>query len=282
MHRNRWEVPGRLDPPVSSISMGYAFDNETAVRRVETDLWTAHVSDQWSIGANPNGGYLAAIVLRAMQQLGPHSSPISVTSHFLRPGTGNAQALVRTELLRSGRSVTTARGTLEQGGKSRVEVIAAFGHLSASPEGDEIDIACPEIAPPEECVPRDGAKQGVELPLMNRIEMLLPPGTEVGGSGRAESIGWIRLSDGREPDPLVAMLFTDAFPPSIFGKLGLVGWVPTIEMTIHIRRRPAPGWMLGQFRTTDLSDKRLVEDGLLWDSEGRLVAQIRQIGMLLT
>jgi len=47
-----------------------------------------------------------------------------------------------------------------------------------------------------------------------------------------------------------------------------------------VRRRPAPGWVLGQFRTTDLADGRMIEDGWLWDSEGRLVAQSRQLALL--
>jgi acyl-CoA thioesterase len=56
--------------------------------------------------------------------------------------------------------------------------------------------------------------------------------------------------------------------------------VPTIELTVHVRRRPAPGWMLGQFRTLDLIDGRLIEDGVLWDSAGNLVAQSRQLALV--
>ena len=92
--------------------------------------------------------------------------------------------------------------------------------------------------------------------------------------------GWIRFRDGRAPDTLAALLFADAFPPSVFGLLGMVGWVPTVELTVHVRRRPAPGWMLGQFRTHDLSDGRMIEDGALWDSQGQLVVQSRQLGLV--
>ncbi|MFN5883661.1 MAG: thioesterase family protein, partial [Burkholderiales bacterium] len=70
------------------------------------------------------------------------------------------------------------------------------------------------------------------------------------------------------------------FPPSVFGLLGAVGWVPTVELTVHVRRRPAPGWMLGQFRTLDLSDGRMIEDGWVWDSQGQLVVQSRQLALV--
>jgi acyl-CoA thioesterase len=38
--------------------------------------------------------------------------------------------------------------------------------------------------------------------------------------------------------------------------------------------------MLAQFRTVDLADGRLIEDGLLWDARGRLVAQSRQLALV--
>ena len=72
----------------------------------------------------------------------------------------------------------------------------------------------------------------------------------------------------------------DAFPPAVFGLLGPVGWVPTIELTVHLRRRPSPGWLLGEFWSEDLSDGRVLEDGALWDASGHLVAQSRQLALV--
>ena len=56
--------------------------------------------------------------------------------------------------------------------------------------------------------------------------------------------------------------------PRSFGRLGRVGWVPTIELTVHVRRRPGPGWVMGRFRCDDLDGGRMVEDGALWDGDG--------------
>ena len=62
---------------------------------------------------------------------------------------------------------------------------------------------------------------------------------------------------------------------------GFSGWVPTIELTVHVRKRPAPGWIQARFECDDLSDGRLVESGTLWDSTGAVVARSRQLGLLL-
>ena len=63
--------------------------------------------------------------------------------------------------------------------------------------------------------------------------------------------------------------------------MGSVGWVPTIELTVHVRRRPAPGWVLARFECDDLAGGRMIETGSLWDSSGALVARSRQLGLLL-
>ena len=77
-------------------------------------------------------------------------------------------------------------------------------------------------------------------------------------------------------------LFCDAFPPSLFALYGYIGWVPTLELTVQIRRKPAAGWILATFETDDLHNGLFIETGTLWDSAGQLVARSRQLAMLLT
>jgi acyl-CoA thioesterase len=139
----------------------------------------------------------------------------------------------------------------------------------------------PTIPSPEQCVVRSPDEQGVPLPILDRLDIRLHPDeANAGKAGRAQVTGWIRFADGRAPDAAALLLFADAYPPSVFGLLGAVGWVPTVELTVHVRRRPAPGWILGQFRTEDLADGRMIESGVLWDSTGQVVAQARQLALV--
>lgn len=264
-----------------------AFDDETAVVPIDGDVgaYAAELTTEWDIGDTANGGYALSPVLRALTDVTGRPDPLSVTTHFLRPVQGGGPARIATEIVRQGRSVTVARGTLHHAGSERLVVTAVLGDLSdPAPPGVDQSLAppAPPIPPPDECLGRSGAIQGVELPILGRLDIRLPPARMVpGGSDDAVSEGWIRLGDGAEPDVAALVLFADAFPPSLLSKIGRVGWVPTLELTVHVRRRPCAGWVRARFECDDLAGGRMVESGSLWDAEGRLVARSRQLGLLL-
>ena len=259
------------------------FDAETAVEPLGEGRWATRLSADWNIGDNANGGYALTSVLRAMRSLVPHPDPVSVTTHFLRPGQGDTDAEVTAEVVRSGRTVSTLRGSLWQEGKQRLEVMAAFSDLSAGAGGGpEISEPPPTIPGVGDCVHRGSLEQGVELPILSRVDVHVHPDhAPAGGSDRALIDGWIRFSDGAVPSTLALPFFADALPPSLYPLLGYIGWVPTIELTVHVRRVPASGWLQVRQESHDLHNGRMIESGSLWDSSGALVATARQLGLLL-
>lgn len=87
---------------------------------------------------------------------------------------------------------------------------------------------------------------------------------------------WFGLADGRDADPFSLLLAVDALPPTAF-ELGIMGWAPTIELTVHVRCRPAPGPLRVAITTRNLIGGFLEEDAEVWDSADRLVAQSRQL-----
>ena len=267
------------------------FDVDTRVVPIEPAFddprgaaaFSGQVQPAWNIGANPNGGYLLALAAQALRQCTPtHPDALSITVHYLRPGLSGQPCRIDTQLLRSGRTLSTVRATLVQDGSARLELLAAMGDLgepgAAAPV---LTMMCPDMPPPDACPARSAPAQGVELPILQRLDVRLHPDDAVpGAAGRARLRGWIRFTDARAPDALACLLMADAFPPAVFGLLGMVGWVPTIELTVHVRRRPVPGWLLGRFESHDLSDGRMLEDGALWDAAGNLVVQSRQLALV--
>ncbi|MCC5858456.1 MAG: thioesterase family protein [Ectothiorhodospiraceae bacterium] len=262
----------------------WQFDMETAVVEHSSGRYRTHLHPAWNIGDKPNGGYAAASLIRAMAQLAGREDPVTVTTHYLRPGVAGQDAEIRTELVRSGRRTVNTAASLHQDGKERLRCLAAFGDLSDAADAGRPTLSLPpvQLAPPEHCHTRSGEDQGIDLPINSRLELRMAPEyAEPGAAGRAEIAGWVRFLDGRPTDAAALPLFADAFPPAVFSLLGRVGWVPTLELTVQVRRRPAPGWIAARFHTQDLHNGLLVEDGELWDETGALVARSRQLAMLL-
>lgn len=290
----RAAVSGALTVFTSGLWGGYTagmtqwqYDNETAVTEVAPGHWSTRLSSAWNIDTNPNGGYASAPGLRAMGQVVGQPAPVSVTTYYLRPGLGDQPGDIYTECVRSGRRTATAAASLYQDGKERLRMMAAFADPDVQSNGSapsSLSIPAVELPPPEQCRSRtDMAQgQGVDLPITSRLEIRIDPSlSDPGEAGRAEVAGWVRFADQRPPDAASLVLLADAFPPSVFGLFGRVGWVPTVELTVHVRRAPVSGWIAARFRTQDLANGMLIEDGELWDESGALVARSRQLALLL-
>jgi acyl-CoA thioesterase len=54
----------------------------------------------------------------------------------------------------------------------------------------------------------------------------------------------------------------------------------TIELTVHVRARPAPGWLACRSYTRFVTGGYHEEDFEVWDSAGTLVAQSRQLALI--
>ena len=129
----------------------YQFEAETAVEQQAEHRYRAMVHGAWNIGGNPNGGYLVAIAMAALRDCVPHPDPVSVTTHYLRPGVADAECEVVTEVIRIGRTLSTARALLRQEDKDRLVVIAAFSDLD-QPAGVDtsLTLSAPPLPPPDD------------------------------------------------------------------------------------------------------------------------------------
>jgi acyl-CoA thioesterase len=261
-------------------------DAETSVREIGDGQYTTRLDAAWNIGANPNGGYALLAALRASLDIAVHPDPLSLTVHFVRPATADRDADVTARIVRAGRTTTNVTATMTQDGTPRLVVHAVLGDLTAaSPAADGADLAPapPELPSPDQCVDRRELDQGVDLPILSRLDVRVRPEPVVADrSGAAVVEGWVRFADGTPPQTQWLPLFADAFPPALQTRMGAVGWVPTIELTVHVRRRPVAGWVLARFECDDIHNGRMIESGTLWDSAGAVVARSRQLGLVLT
>jgi len=261
------------------------FDRATAVAALGAGAWAGTVDGGWFAGRGPNGGYLAAIVLRAMvAELGdPSREPRSLTCHYLRPpAAGEVRIDVTVE--RAGRATSTLTARVSQNDRPCVLGVAAFGVDVAAPAA--YTTAPPEVPPPDAVAPVDNSGSG--LSIVSRFEARPAVGAPMfAGAREAVTGGWLRFADARATDAIALAMFADAWWPSPWVRLREPVPAPTMDLTVHFRApRAAAALAAGEpvltvFRSTTAADGFFEEDGEVWTTDGKLVAQSRQLALLL-
>jgi acyl-CoA thioesterase len=260
------------------------FEQATAVTALGRGAYVARIDPGWDIAGNANGGYLMALAARAIAaEVG--RPPLSLTAHFVAPGrVGPCE--IDVDVVRAGRRTATAIARVRAGGGDLLAVVGTFG--DQQPGGPTVvDAAPPDLPPREQCVrsspPVETSGFGDRTDAWVRPE---DAGFRVGRpSGSAEIAGWFAFA-GSDPvaepiDVIALMLVADAFAPVCFNRAEFpVGWAPTLELTVHVRGVPAPGWLRCRFSSRFLQAGMFEEDGEVWDSTGRLVALSRQLALI--
>ncbi|MEO8093095.1 MAG: hypothetical protein ABI726_10355, partial [bacterium] len=177
----------------------------------------------------------------------------------------------------------SASARLEQGGKLIGIALAAYSKPWESPAFDQAPM--PEVEPPGERVAATtDFRQGGPPPFSARLTMQRRFGdAPFSGSTSGEVGGWLGLIEQRPLDAAAVAVLADAWFPAPWPRLRALAPAPTIDLTVHFRAPlPLPdSLLLGRFRNRVVRDGFFEEDGELWAPDGTLVAQSRQLGLLL-
>ena len=275
------------------------FDREIAVtgRADQPGAYDAELGEGWRIGGGVNGGLLLALAGHALRrELGPepptayrrHPDPLAISAYYLTPGVPGPAERAHVRSCGAGAAVSTGQVSLLQGdgagGDGRAgAVLATYGDLASRGRRRQRPPPRRRSSPAGRVrLGRPGAAASFlkHASLLERLDLRLDPATTgwaVGKpSGNGVIRGWLRMADGREPDPLMLLLAVDALPPVAF-ELGLPGWTPTLELTAHVRAGPRRAGCGSTSRAAPSRAGYLEEDAEVWDSEGRLVALSRQL-----
>ena len=181
-------------------------------------MFAAEVSPDWRAGRGPHGGYLAAMLLRALIETvaDPARTPRSLTIHYARaPDPGPVS--IHTVIERAGRSLSTLSARMERDGSLIALALAAFSVPWSAPEIAELEM--PDVAPPD-AGREAGTLRSLGAPPFTRHIVLQPRASAPAPSAALalpmEIGGWLGLAEPRPIDALSLAFFSDALfsPPS--------------------------------------------------------------------
>ena len=269
------------------------FDQDTTIEPVGDGRYIVNINTGWWIIRGPNGGYLAAILAKAAADaVADANRPLrSLNIHFLRPPE-EGPAEVQTVIERAGRTLTTVSVRLMQNGK--LQALATAAHAVPRETGGFVHAQMPDVRPPEEYEERPPPPDR-DLPPLNaryeqRFAIGVMPFSEEKLTREARSGGWIRLKEPRVWDAAEIAAISDAWPPAVFTSNEMpptAGGVPTVDLTVHILAPEAlanlapDAFVLVDFRTRAVQGGYFEEDGEIWSAGGTLLAQARQLGVVL-
>jgi acyl-CoA thioesterase len=280
MQRNHLSQRGAVRPEAAYVGNVHDFDADTSITEEAPGRYRGTVTERWNIGAVPNGGYVMSLGMRALGQALGAPDPLTVTGHFLRPAIPG-DVWIETEVVKQGRRYATGMARIIQNEREILRLLATYGDVTAH-SGPTRVAGSPPLVP--DAGAGAEARSGQGLPaIAERFDLRFAKETvewlDGSQTGNAEIRGAVRFKDRRAPDTLSLGLFADAFPPPVFAIVPPT-WLPTLELTLHVRARPKSEWLHAVFRTRFLINGFLEEDGEIWDETGQLVALSRQLAMV--
>ncbi len=260
------------------------FEKSAAVEPVGEGRYRAVIDGTWDGPVAPNGGVLAAIMVRAAEaELGsqaPAARTISV--QFLEaPAHGPVEIAV--EILRAGKRVSVCDVRMRDANRLIAQMTLV---CSASRAAQRSLARGVPPAPHFEAVERfeAGGVPGAP-PLFSQVERRpIFGGAVFSGAAEAVSGGWMALRDDDAPlDAARLCALCDLWLPAIFAWLTAPAGAPTLQLTVYLRSTEPPvrGPVLARFETRNIQEGHFEERGELWSSEGTLLAESQQLALLI-
>lgn len=237
----------------------------------------AELSPNWAVWG-PNGGYLAAIALRAAMARSRCERPASFQCHFLAVGDF-APVDIRVTKLGGGKRAESLHVDVLQGEKNLLT--ATVWMIDDGLDGYEHDFGeAPNVARPEELAPFHELADNYDewFPIWRSMEGRPLHWDE--GPGHPISQTWLRFTDtpilDREADAVRQLFWLDY--PGWNATIAAHQWpfpyiAPNLDLTVQFHRfAPEVEWMLADGYVPLASDGLVGCVSRLWSEDGQLLA----------
>ena len=265
------------------------FENSIAIDRLDENLFSMTPSKDYFVGNTPHGGYLTAVMQKAISLSMPHPHLINSNTLYL-DRTEPREISIKVEKIRESRGSSVGQVSLIQDDKLRCMMTGICSDFHYMNGVNDLETHPPKIFNEE----RDSF---ISLNFDNKEEDITPSfikqtqcdiaikhawwlKNEADLGDEARCSGFISMGD-EIPDQFVLSFYSDFFPPVVMNKYGPLGWVPTLSLTTNIRQLPTTSELFMDVKAKDLNKGFFEQDCQIWDLNKNLVATSRQLTRIL-
>lgn len=247
------------------------------------------VTRDWYVFAGPNGGWIAATMLRALRLTVDDAArlPRTLTVDYISPPQEGAYE-IKTWRMREGKSLSFVRAEMWQGDRLNVSAVATFSTDYKSPINIPHE-AAPFATPFADCTDLEG-KLPVHQQFILRPAFSAKPferGTQTVGGG------WTKLKQPPlEMNGEMLAAISDCWPPALFSVMSADQFnqsrgLPTIELSVYFIQPEIYSALdvseplLAHFHAPENIHGFFTEEGTIWSADGKLLARSRQFAISL-
>ena len=266
------------------------FQAALTLNKVSENTFSFTPDPRYFVGNTPHGGYLLALMNKAMTQVIPHPSAINSNVYYL-DRTESESAELHVEVFRTSKGSSMGQVKLVQNNKITCLYSALCSDFEYMKGYSGLKTPLPEIM---KTVKRDDFKvmhyenlgSGSTPAFIQQLNMSVHPDhawweREISSDvAEARCSAYLEL-EGGIADTFVLSYLADILPPVVQNKYGPLGWIPTLALTCNIRQLPQTNLLFIDGLAKDISNGYFEQDCYIWDMNGNLVATSRQLAKIL-
>lgn len=265
------------------------FENSIIIDKSDENIFSMTPSKDYFVGNTPHGGYLTAVMQKALSLSMPHPHVINSNTLYL-DRTEPKEISIHVDKVRESRGSSVGRVSLIQDEKLRCMMTGICSDFNYMNGVNDLETPPPNIFNEKRdlfiSLNFDNKQEGftpsfikqTKCDIAKKHAWWLKNENELGDEARCTGF----ISMGEEiPDQFVLSFYSDFFPPVVMNKYGPLGWVPTLSLTTNIRQLPTTSELFMDVIAKDLNKGFFEQDCQIWDLNKNLVATSRQLTRIL-
>ena len=222
------------------------FENSIIIDKSDENIFSMTPSKDYFVGNTPHGGYLTAVMQKALSLSMPHPHVINSNTLYL-DRTEPKEISIHVDKIRESRGSSVGRVSLIQDEKLRCMMTGICSDFNYMNGVNDLETLPPKIFNEKRdsfiSLNFDNKQEGftpsfikqTKCDIAKQHAWWLKNENDLGDEARCAGF----ISMGEEiPDQFMLSFYSDFFPPVVMNKYGPLGWVPTLSLTTNIRQVP--------------------------------------------